>query len=331
MVRRSTVDRSPQSAVHGAGYETEAERIEPGPAARGRRSRGWGGAGGRWLVWTFRIILWAAVLIVGYRGVTAIVLGETQRPAAAGGVSASPASRFPVTLADAYALQFGEVYLNFSQNTAGQRASQLASFLPAGADSQLGWNGTGSLQLQSEQVAGTDVRDASHAVVTLLAKVNGQLMELGVPIYATPAGLVVSGEPAWLAAPSRISVPSPSAAESDSATATVLNSQLPAFFEAYASGNQVTLARFLAPGASVTGLGGAVAYKSITNISVPPGGATRHIIATVLWNVPSQDTTRKGGGGPAGLEMSYALTIVQRGGSWYVKDISASTTSQGPP
>jgi Conjugative transposon protein TcpC len=326
MVRRSTVDRSPQSVVHGAGYNAEAEDLELSQAARGRRSRGWGGAGGRWLVWTFRAVLWAVLLIVVYRGVTAIVLGETQQRTPAGAVSASPASKFPVTLADAYALQFGEVYLNFSQGTATQRASQLAGFVAAGSDPQLGWNGTGSLQLQSEQVAGTDVQDASHAVVTLLAKVNGRLMELGVPIYATPAGLAVSGEPAWLAAPSGVAVPSSANVGSDTATQTVLMNQLPSFFQAYGSGNQVTLGRFLAPGASVTGLGGAVAFKSITGISVPPGGSTRSITATVLWNVPA-----KGGGGSAGLEMSYALTIVQRGGTWYVRDISASTTSQGPP
>src|SRR6202023_82565 len=221
MVRRSTVDRSPQSAVHGAGYEAGAEHLETGAPVRGHPSRGWGGAGGRWLVWAFRAVLWAALLVIVYRGVTAIVTGETQRSAATGaGVSTSPASGFPVTLADAYALQFGEVYLNFSPNTAGQRAAQLAGFLPTGADSQLGWNGTGSLQLQS-------------------------------------------------------------------------------FFEAYASGNQVTLGRFLAPGAAVSGLGGAVAFKSITNISVPTGGAIRHIIATVLWNVPAPGgPTKKGGGGP---------------------------------
>ena len=52
------------------------------------------------------------------------------------------------------------------------------------------------------------MRDDSHAVVTLLAKVNGHLMELGVPIYATAAGLVVSGEPAWLPPPSAVSVSS---------------------------------------------------------------------------------------------------------------------------
>jgi hypothetical protein len=332
MVRRSTADRSPQSAVHGTGYEPAPGAVEPGRDARGSSST-WGGAGGRWLVWTFRVILWAVVLIVGYRGVTAIVLGETQpRSAGAGGASANPASRFPVTLADAYALQFGEVYLNFSPGTAGQRASQLAGFVSTGSNSQLGWNGTGSLQLQSEQVAGTNVLDASHAVVTLLAEVNGGLMELGVPIYATHTGLAVAGEPAWLPAPSQIPVPSPAFAGTDSATQTVLMSQLPAFFQAYASGNQVTLGRFLAPGAAVSGLGGPVVYKDITNIIVPPGGAIRHITATVLWNVPARGgATKKGGVGPAGLEMSYALTIVERGGYWYVRDVSAAAASQGSP
>ena len=72
--------------------------------------------------------------------------------------------------------------------------------------------------------------------------------------------------------------------------------------------------------------------RSITNISVPTGGAIRHIIATVLWNVPAPGgATKKGGGGPGGLEMSYALTMMQRGGTWYVRDISAATPSPGPP
>jgi hypothetical protein len=281
-------------------------------------------------VWTFRAILWAVLLLVVYRGVTAIFVGETQQSSVVGGASKSPASGFPVTLADAYALQFGEVYLNFSPASATQRASQLAAFVPAGSDPQLGWSGTGSMQLQSEQVAGNDVRDASDAVVTLLATVNGQLMELGVPIYATHSGLVVSGEPAWLAAPSRASVPSPASAGSDTATQTLLMNQLPSFFQAYGSGDQATIGRFLAPGASVTGLGGAVAFKSITGISVPPGGATRQITATVLWNVPAQGGA-KHGSASAGLEVGYALTIVQRGGTWYVRAISASTTSAGAP
>ena len=69
----------------------------------------------------------------------------------------------------------------------------------AAADPDLGWNGAGQLSLQSEQVAGIAVQDPQHAVVTLLALVNGQLLELGVPVAASGAAVTVSGEPALAA------------------------------------------------------------------------------------------------------------------------------------
>src|SRR5215831_3594212 len=132
---------------------------------------------------------------------------------------------------------------------ASQRASDLASFLPPGAsDPQLGWNGGGSLRLQSEQVAGVQVQDAQHAIVTLLARVNGKLMQLGVPVYAASGGLAISGEPAWLAAPKTVTPPAPQPVTSDDVTQSALMRQLPAFFAAYATGDQSTLGRFLAPG-----------------------------------------------------------------------------------
>jgi len=102
------------------------------------------------------------------------------------------------------------------------------------------------------------VQDANHAVVTLLASVNGELMELGVPIYAASGGLVISGEPAWLAAPAQASPPTPPTATSDPTAQGELNAQLPAFFQAYGSGDNPTPNRYLAPGATVSGLGGAL-------------------------------------------------------------------------
>jgi hypothetical protein len=158
-------------------------------------------------------------------------------------------------------------------------------------------------------------------------------MQLGVPVYASSDGLVVSSAPAWLPAPGRATLPSPANTGSDSATQAVLTSQLPAFFQAYASGNQVTLGRFVAPGTTLTGLDGAVNYQSITNTSVPPGGSTRNIIATVVWSVPARNPAGQiiKGGAPAQLQMSYALTVVKQNGSWYVRDISATTESPGSP
>src|SRR5690348_12377262 len=247
MVRRSTVDRSPQPDLYSAGYDPGAGTQQAGTGKRPRSGSGWRGAGGRWLVWTFRVVVWAVLLIIGYRGVTAIILNETPSSKTPTAPAAPAASGFPVQEASAYALQFGQVYLNASPRTASQRAGQLAPFLPPGTpDQQLGWNGGGSLNLQSEQVAGVRVQDAQHAVVTLLARVNGNMMELGVPVYAAAGGLGISGEPAWLPAPKSATAPAPPTVNTDSAAESELMGLLPGFFKAYANGDQATLGRYLA-------------------------------------------------------------------------------------
>ena len=219
------------------------------------------------------------------------------------------------------------MYLNADPATANQRASELATFLPAGADSQLGWNGNGSLVLQSEQVADVAVKDANHAVVTLLARVNGNLMELGVPVYYAGGALAVSGEPAWLPAPEgRGAHAHP--AQFRHGLAGGAGQTVPAFFQAYASGDQATLGRFLAPGTTVTGLNGQLTFGSLAGVIVPAGGDTRHVIATVEWNVPGQVSS--GAASPsAQLEMSYALTIVNKGGTWYISAIGPSFQTAG--
>jgi hypothetical protein len=276
-----------------------------------------------------RAIIWAVLLIIGYRGIMAIVLNETPASRSGSSGSSSPAgsatSGFPATLAEAYALQFGSAYLNFNPATADQRARELAAFVPgaiSGADPQLGWNGSGTLKLESEQVAGISVQSSTRAVVTLLATVNSQLMELGVPVYTANGSVAVSGEPAWLPAPAQASPPSPTPAGSDPAAQAALNAQLPAFFQAYASGDSATLNRFLAPGASVTGLGGQLTYQGISSLTVPAGGSTRDITATVTWQLAGQPANQ------GKLDSTYALTVVDQGGKWFVKAIKASVQGQ---
>jgi Conjugative transposon protein TcpC len=297
---------------------------DPGPPP----GEAWAGSGGRWRLWPLRILLWTALLVVAYRGVTAIVFGQAGA-ARAGGSSAGGAAGagFPVTLAEAYATEFGQVYLNFSPDSQAQREQELAAFVPSGvaaADPDLGWNGTGQLSLQSEQVAGIAVQDPRHAVVTLLATVNGQLMELGVPVIASGGGVAIAGEPAWLGAPQPISPPLATSQGSDPVARAELLAELPAFFQAYAEGGSA-LGRFLARGASVTGLDGAVAFDSIAVLSVPPGGATRQISVTVIWQLPgpgSQDI--------AEVAARYRMSLTHlQSGKWYVNEISASTEAVG--
>jgi hypothetical protein len=303
---------------------------EIGPRTSGAPpGRAWSGGGGRWLLWPLRVVLWAALLIVAYRGVTAIVFHQASAPQAGGTEpGGTTAGQFPVSLAEAYATEFGQVYLNFSPATQAQREQQLAAFVPpsvAAANPDLGWNGTGQLRLQSEQVAGIAVQDPQHAVVTLLATVNGQLMELGVPVIASDAGVVVAGDPAWLPAPQQISPPKAASQGSDPVARNELMNELPAFFQAYASGDSAALSRFEVRGASLNGLGGTVAFDSIAALQVPPGGATRQITVSVIWQL----------GGPASagltkLEMAYRVSVVDlQSGKWYVNEISAATEAVG--
>jgi hypothetical protein len=318
---------------------------EMDPLATGMRADGslaaelgiggsWQGSGGRWLLWPLRVVLWTALLVIAFRGITAIVFNQAPVPAGgAAGPGTAAGGQFPVTLAEAYATEFGRVYLGFSPQGQGQREQALAAFLPASAlaaDPNLGWNGVGQLNLQSLQVAGINVRDGQHAVVTLLALLNGQLMELGVPIAATGSGVVVSGEPAWLPAPPQI-LPPPGPRGSDQVARSQLMNELPAFFQAYASGDSATLNRFGVRGASVTGLGGTVTFGSISALHVPPGGATRQITVTVIWQLSGQAGSAAGNLGMASkLEMAYGMSVVDlQSGKWYVKEIGASTEAVG--
>lgn len=300
---------------------------------------GWRGAGsgsgGRWLLWPLRVVLWAALLVIAFRGITAIVSSTASVPAGGGtGPRSVAGGQFPASLAEAYAAEFGRVYLSFSPQNQGPREQALAAFVPAGvlaANPNLGWNGTGQLNLQAEQVAGIAVRDPQHAVVTLLALVNGQLIQLGVPVAASGGGVVVSGEPAWLSAPPQISPPpAPAPSSSDPVAQSQLMNELPAFFQAYASSDSATLNKFAVRGVSLTGLGGSVTFDSIGALVVPRGGATRQITVTVIWQLPDQAAASANLGIASKLEVTYGMSVVDlQSGKWYVKGIGASTEAVG--
>jgi hypothetical protein len=292
-------------------------------------------------MWTLRIIAWVVLLVIGYRGVLAIVQGSTSTGSGvAPAPTAPPASTFPATRAEAYALQFGSAYLNFSPATAASRAGLLGAMVPAGVDPQLGWNGAGTQTLQSENVAGIQVLGAHKAIVTLLAEINGsQAIELGVPVYTSGGRFVVTGEPALLPVPKAAAAPTAPTQGVDATAVSALQTQLPAFFRAYASGSPDTLSRFLVQGAQVAGLNGTVAYNQLVSVTAPPGGTTRKITAVVSWAVPTSTETTTAGTSKhpstdvssATLEMTYNMTVVEQDGTWYVRSIGSSAQSPGPP
>ena len=111
-----------------------------------------------------------------------------------------------------------------------------------------------------------------------------------------------------------------------------LLNELPAFFSAYASSDSVGLNRFEVRGASLTGLGGAVTFGSIAALHVPPGGATRQITVTVIWQLPPDQPGSASGnlGMTSKLAMTYSMSVVDlQSGKWYVKEIGVSTEAVG--
>lgn len=370
----------------GAGPHDGPGGLPAAPAAPAR-SRPRRSAGGRWLIWCLRAVVWAILLLIGYRGVVAIVTGDpgsgagaagrhaaapgtgkagsgpagsgrvsTPAPASSGQAGASrpstgsgnagshesgPASTgsisgsvdgFPVTLAQAYALDFGQAYLNFSPASARQRATALAQFLPPGTNPQLGYDGKGTQTLESEQVAATHVTNAHVAVVTLLAEVNGKLIELGVPIYASGGAMVVSGKPALLPPPAKATIPAARARPGDRATESVLTRQLPAFFRAFAGSSVVRSPSLISGSNEIGGLNGVVTFGGIAGVTAPvAGGARRQITVTVIWHTPGQVKVRTStiANIPATIAMTYAMTVVQHNGNWYVESIGASTPATG--
>ena len=94
----------PPSGGRAAGSAKMTGSLPAGvgmPAARAP-ARAWGGAGGRWLVWVFRALAWTVLLVIGFRGVAAIVTGQ---PRAGGSAARGQTGQrgFPVSLARAYA------------------------------------------------------------------------------------------------------------------------------------------------------------------------------------------------------------------------------------
>jgi Conjugative transposon protein TcpC len=331
MARRALLERSAEFTADDGVPRRQPQPIRADPAASH-----WRGAGGRWLIWVARAIAWAVLLLIGYRGVLAIIQGPAPRAPAAAKPSSGEA-QFPVTVAEAYALEFGDVYLNFSPASAAARNRDLAKFLPPGSDPSLGFDTTGTLTLLGEQVAAISVTGRHTAIVTLLARLsNARLIELGVPIYATGGSMSVSGYPALLPGPGKAAPPPAGQQTSDQATEAALQAQLPAFFRAYASGDQGTLARFTVPGAHITGLRNEVSFGGIDHVYVPAGGSTRQISVTVSWQLRSATTAAKStaaGVASAALQMTYQMTVVRQAGSWDIRSIGASTRplAQGPP
>lgn len=332
LAREHAVTHGGDTAVHDdamSGIATGAPAVPEAPddeSRKGRRGRRfgsgggrWAGAGGRWWVWVGRALLWMLIIVIVVNGVWAPFERFTEDRGATPAATAPPAGRFPVAAASAFALQFGDVYLNYDEQSAADRERRLQAFLPEGTVGQFGWNRVGSLRVESTQVAGVEVRDEHNAVVTLLARTEDRWLSLAVPVYADDNGaLVISGRPALLPPPPRAALPPGGVGERDTALENELRTALfGSFFPAYAASDTGALSRFT-DGASITGLGGAVTFVRLGEVVAPRGAADRRTVTVkVTWRL----APREAGAPAAELEQTYEFAVVKKGGTWYVRDI----------
>ncbi|MEU9888219.1 conjugal transfer protein [Sphaerisporangium sp. NPDC051011] len=306
--------------------------------ARGRsavRRGGWSGGGGRWLVWTGRIILWVLIVVIVVNGVRAVIERMTQSDTPASTAATPTGSGFPEKEATAFVSQFANAYLNFDGAKPDDRAERLKPFLPEGAaDRQLGWNGVGRMSAGTFQLADIEVQDAQNAVVTVFAQSGPQRWKLSVPVYTSGGSFVVSGEPALLPAGGPAGLPQVAGPEHDETAEAELRPQLDGFFKAYAQGDATQLQRYVVQGVTLEGFGNKLTLSELKSVTVPPGGTSREITAVVVWGMPTTATaspaaTAGAGGQPAGLEQAYRLTVEKQGDNWYIKDIRGATRSTG--
>ena len=196
-----------------------------------------------------------SLLIISYRGITAIILNET--PASRSGTSGTRRR------GQRRSAQFPSAPRRGLRHPVRRRVSELqcrhrepacpgAGGLPAQRAQQrqpaagLGW--LGDLPLQSEQVAGITVQDENHAVVDLLASVERRAdgaRGAHLRCQRRPGGI---GRARLARRPAQAAAPTPPTATSDPTAQGELSAQLPAFFQAYGSGTMPLLNHFLAPG-----------------------------------------------------------------------------------
>ncbi|TDD42153.1 conjugal transfer protein [Nonomuraea terrae] len=329
MARRSTVHDPRIADGPGLSATLDPADYEAPPPRRPRRG-GWSGGGGRWLVWTGRIILWALILVILVNGVRAPFERFTQQEPVTSNSAVPAYNGFPAAQGMAFAAQFAGVYLNFNPEDAASRSRKLTAFLAEGMDPQMGWDGFGSYAAVAIQPYDIEATDAHNAVVSVAFQTGPRRLMLSVPIYYSgdEAGrrFVVAGRPAILPAPAPAELPQVAEPEIDEAAAAELKPQLEGFFKDYASGEAAGLERYVAAGKSLPSFAGAFTFSQLKEVVVPVGGATREIQAVVVWAVPSGDVLpTPGTTDPAAvggtLEQVYRLTVEKQGDKWFVADI----------
>lgn len=257
---------------------------------------------------TGRVAIWTVLGLLLIRG---IVVEPTASPP----VTAEPSAALDPA-SSAFAVRFARTYL------ADPSRAALAPFLAKGTRV-----GTGTppqadaADVAQAEVSGVRDLGGGRAVLTVACELrDSRTLYLAVPIVRSTAGEVAAlGAPSIVAAPGG---PGTDSAERPQAVAGpdagAIQGLVGKFLPEYlAAGDAGSLSYFLAPGAAVQPLGGAIEFGAITAVTQLGSGEgpSRSVLAAARVSDPASGAV---------YPIAYRLELVKRSGRWYVEAVEGA-------
>lgn len=279
-----------------------------------------------------RGLIWFVFILAAITGVRSWFFPAKVPAPAAPKVTTEAA--YPNEEAQAVAARFARAYLAWDEEAPEDREQLLASALPAGADTTMGWDGHGHQDVLAVQPGAVTMTKNDQARVRVEVLIRPEAAEtepakgkkktapaeeparwvgLDVPVVETSGRVVVTGQPGLVGIPaSGPKAPDLPTTQTDAELSTATESTVNKFFAAYAKGDTDTVT---APGAKVPALPDGVEYGGLVAWSADAGSGTdRTGTARVYWTL-----------GGAKVEQVYRVTITRVSTSdasrWQVDDV----------
>ncbi len=273
-----------------------------------------------------RGLLWLAVGLAALTGIREWVYpNDDDSPAVTAPADDGP--DFPTDDAQAVAGRFTRAYLSWDEENPEQRAALLAPDLPAGADTDAGWDGAGRQQVLAVQPGQVSITSDTTARVQVTALVQSappqageeaavpvqRWMSLEVPVTVAGGRVVVSGSPGLVGVPeSGPRITAPATPDADLALSNDTREVVTDFFAAYAAGD---ISAELAPGSTLPALPTGTGFEAVQSWSVDDGsGDARTGTAVVIWRVADAQLTQT-------YRVELTRVTASGGQRWQVADI----------
>lgn len=261
-----------------------------------------------------RVVLWAFLVVVLVRGLGDIASGPERRPSASPGQGAVP--RFPDAEAEAFAVRFARVYLDWEPGRAQRHARTVGSYLASGLRDRVAVEvprrGPGERVAQATVARSTDLGSGRALITVACSFSDGATRYLTVPVARDRGGgLAVFDLPSLSAPPPAGEAPAAEPQPLSGTEAGAMTDVVRRFLSTYlAGGGPSDLAYFLVPGASVTPMPPGLQVVSLEQVG-QAGPATASGVPAVA-SVRVRD--RSSG---AVYPLRYRLELVRRD-RWYV-------------